>query len=81
MNIQHTDRRASDRQSEYGAKFDANAVRHGLAVQRRLNTSSAVEYLKANGVDGAVINRVLSSQTVRGEDRLYLDLFSEGPGV
>jgi hypothetical protein len=66
-----TDRRAT---GPYGdAHFpqsDASrVVQQGLLIQARLGTISAVEFLKANDVGSVVIQRVLTSQQVRANDR------------
>jgi len=37
-------------------------------MQHTTGTVSAIEFLKANTVDGTVIQRVLSGNPVRGED-------------
>lgn len=44
-------------------------VRQGIGLQTCLGTVGAVEYLKANGINGAVIGRVLSGERVREDDR------------
>lgn len=44
-------------------------VRQGLLVQAASGTRSAIEFLKANDIDGAVIGRVLAGGPLRGEDR------------
>lgn len=41
--------------------YDAHIVEHALRVQKSCNTPSAVEYLKAQGVAGRTIHRILLS--------------------
>lgn len=69
MNIQHPERRSASSPGQYGHRFDAGTVRQALAIQRQSSTLSAAEYLKANGVKPSVIVRILTSHTVRSEDR------------
>ncbi len=47
----------------------AEAVREAIGLQACLGTVGAVEYLKAHGINGAVIGRVLSGGQVREDDR------------
>ncbi|NNG22448.1 hypothetical protein [Telluria aromaticivorans] len=49
-------------------------VRQGVLLQSCVGTLSAVEYLKANGVQGSVIGRVLSGGEVRADDRASRDI-------
>ena len=41
-------------------------VNHAISVQESSNTMSAIEYLKANNIDAAVIERVLLEPMRRG---------------
>lgn len=50
----------------------ALVVRQGMLVQTTMGTLSAVEFLKQHGVQGAVIQRVLTSEQVRVEDQQVL---------
>jgi len=50
----------------------ALVVRQGMLVQAAMGTLSAVEFLKQHGVQGAVIQRVLTSEQVRVEDQQVL---------
>jgi len=47
-------------------------VRQGIGLQACLGTVGAVEYLKANGINGVVIGRVLSGGQLREDDRAAL---------
>jgi hypothetical protein len=80
MDIQHPERRTLSSPGQHGIRFDATRVRDGLAIQRQANTSSAAEYLKAKGVSPSVIVRVLSSHTLRNEDRRQLEENAGQPG-
>lgn len=73
MDIEHLERRSPTTPGQYGLRFDASTVHDGLCIQRQVNTASAAEYLKAKGVSPSVIVRVLSSDTLRSEDREQLD--------
>ena len=52
-----------------GREYSADVVRRGLLVQRDMGTISAIEFLKANEVEAAIIQRVLSGNAMRAEDR------------
>ncbi len=69
MDITEVDRRRNARSAASGAKYDAQTVARGISIQVTSNTLSAVEYLKAHGVESAVIHRVLSSDDIRRTDR------------
>ena len=72
MNTTHAERRASlEADPAHPATHDvSNAIRHGLLLQGRTGTLSAVEHLKAHKVPGTVIGRVLSGGAMRIEDCL-----------
>lgn len=61
------ERRSAQHRSDQGQTFNAGTIRHGLFLQHSLNTISAIEYFKSKGVDGSVIQRVLSG-TRRQDD-------------
>ena len=61
MNAVSNERRFALHASPRGASYDAQTVERALKVQRSANTTSAVEFLKACGVEGSVIYRVLSN--------------------
>lgn len=65
MNVKQAERRADTE----GRAYNADVVRRGLIVQRDLGTISAIEFLKANAVEAAIIQRVLAGNAVRAEDR------------
>lgn len=46
----------------------SHVVRQSMAIQASLGTRSAVEFLKRHGVQGAVIQRVLTGAQVRSDD-------------
>lgn len=69
MSHQRTERRAT---GAHGPDPVSGIVTKSLLVQRRTGTVGAIEYLKANGVHCAVIQRVLGGTAVRGEDRQAL---------
>jgi hypothetical protein len=48
--------------------YISHALQHGLVLQGRAGTLSAVEYLKAHEVPGSVIGRVLSGGSMRAKD-------------
>lgn len=62
------DRRVTSLCQHGGARFDACIVTESLVVQHLSGTMSAIEYLKANDVHGAIIERVLASFRVRRRD-------------
>jgi hypothetical protein len=68
MNAQHPERRAQAGTSSGQGSTTADIVRLGMAIQESSGTVSAIEYLKANGIGGPVIQRVLSGTAVRAED-------------
>lgn len=49
------------------------AVRQAVVLQGLVGTAGAVEYLKSNGISGAVIGRVLSGGAIRYEDKTARD--------
>jgi hypothetical protein len=69
MNSQSLERRGQPGSSGDQGRTTADIVRLGLAVQELTGTVSAIEFLKANGISGAVIQRTLSGTAVRAEDR------------
>ena len=70
MNTTHAERRASLEVDPVhpAAHNVSNAIKHGLLLQGRTGTLSAVEHLKAHKVPGSVIGRVLSGGAMRIED-------------
>lgn len=68
MNTQ-AERRCASHRGARGAEFDACSVRKGIVLQQRASTPSAVEYLKSCKVDARIIERVLSGQALRRDDR------------
>lgn len=52
---------------------DERVVRQAIALQASMGTRGAVEFLKAYGIHGAVIGRVLSGGAIRTEDSLARD--------
>lgn len=52
---------------------DERVVRQAIALQASMGTRGAVEFLKAYGVHGTVIGRVLSGGAIRTEDRMARD--------
>ena len=67
-----TERRADLPAHHVNAFAVTDVVRQGLGLQACLGTVGAVEYLKANGINGAIIGRVLSGGRVRDDDRAIL---------
>ena len=59
------ERRSAMHAGTGGLRYDARAVECALKVQRSASTVSAVEYLKARGVDAIVIIRVLTGPARR----------------
>ena len=58
-----------DEDAGFAASPDiSNVIQHGLLLQGRTGTLSAVEHLKAHKVPGSVIGRVLSGGAMRIED-------------
>ena len=72
MTVHQLERRARPLLSGDRERTTADIVRLGLAAQRTTGTVSAVELLKANKIDGAIIQRVLSGTALRTEDKEYL---------
>jgi hypothetical protein len=77
MEMQSIDRRKTLSMAETmpGNPHSANIVLKGMTIQARLGTISAVEYLKVHDIGSTVIQRVLTSECVRAEDR---DVLNEG---
>jgi hypothetical protein len=69
MSLQLLERRAQPGSSSDQGRVTADIVRLGLAVQEATGTVSAIEFLKANGIPNAVIQRVLCGTAMRAEDR------------
>ena len=65
MNATLNERRSASHIGGTGVRYDACTIAQALEVQKTSNIPSAVEYLKARGVDGTVIRRVLSGDAVR----------------
>lgn len=61
MDAQSIERRFASHVGVEGMKYDAHTVERAVKIQRSLSTLGAVEYLKAHGVEGTVIYRVLTS--------------------
>ena len=77
----------SDNREEHGKErrgnaptreYNADVVRRGLLVQRDMGTISAIEFLKANAVEAAIIQRVLAGNAMRVEDRDALAALGSG---
>jgi hypothetical protein len=66
----YAERRSATYRGARGAEFDAAIVRKAIVLQQRASTPSAVEYLKSCRVDAHIIQRVLSGQALRRDDRL-----------
>lgn len=66
------DRRATPDAADSGhpSAQASHVVRQGMVIQASMGTRSAVEFLKRQGVHGAVIHRVLMGDQVRRSDRL-----------
>jgi hypothetical protein len=77
MSVQHLERRAQPNSLGYQERTPSDIVRLGLAVQQRTGTVSAIELLKSNKIDSAIIQRVLSGSALRADDRLYLETVSQ----
>lgn len=71
MNSSHIDRR-NTLATHTGQAEATEIVRQSLLLQSSIGTVVAVEYMKAYGVDTAVIGRVLSGGPVRAEDHAAL---------
>jgi hypothetical protein len=71
MNAKQAERRgdAQAQAAAHGREYNADVVRRGLLVQRDMGTTSAIEFLKANAVEATIIQRVLSGNAMRAEDR------------
>jgi hypothetical protein len=69
MHTTGTERRSNTDAATPTREYDAQVVRRGLLVQRDMGTISAIEFLKAGGVEAAIIQRVLSGNAMRAEDR------------
>jgi predicted transcriptional regulator len=69
MLMNKMERRANTHCNSNGEKFDEAVIREGVLLQRALNTVTAIEFLKNRGVSAATIQRVLSGQHLRQEDR------------
>lgn len=69
MTTEQAERRSGTNAEQHRREYDAAVVRRGLLVQRDMGTISAIEFLKANAVEAAIIQRVLSGNAMRTEDR------------
>jgi len=69
MNAHHPERRAQAAASSDQGSTTADIVRLGLAIQESSGTVSAIEFLKMNGIQSPVIQRVLSGAAMRVEDK------------
>lgn len=56
-------------------------IRTSLVMQRLIGTVSAIEYLKSHAIGGAVIQRVLSNNDIRSEDRQALQALPDAVGA
>lgn len=63
------DRRADVHRNILGETFDAGVVQQGLLLQQRVNTVSAIEYMKNRGIASSTIQRVLTGSLLRTADR------------
>lgn len=70
METLHVERRVQPASAHGRAYPQASPriVRTGIVLQAQAGTISAIEYLKSQGVAGAVIARVLSGGHLRAED-------------
>jgi hypothetical protein len=73
MTFQQRERRVDVQSDSATGQASADLVRKGLLIQYDTGTVGAIEYLKASGIGAAVIQRVLSGNAMRVEDRLMLD--------
>lgn len=69
MDTKQAERRSDAHRDTRGHEYNAEIVRRGLLVQREMGTISAIEFLKANAVEAAIIQRVLSGNAVRAADQ------------
>jgi hypothetical protein len=63
------ERRADVFQNSLGEKFDAAVVTEGMRLQAKVNTVTAIEYMKNRGISAAIIQRVLTGVATREEDK------------
>ena len=66
------DRRAIVAPASSSFAQSSKTVQQGILLQACLGSMSAVEYLKARGIDSRVSTRVLGRERVRGEDNAAL---------
>jgi hypothetical protein len=69
MSLPLLERRGHPGSSTDQVRATADIVRVGLSVQEATGTVSAIEFLKANGIPNAVIQRVLCETAMRAEDK------------
>ncbi len=50
----------------------AGIVHHGILIRARSGTAGAIEYLKGQRVASSVIQRVMTSESIREDDRRAL---------
>lgn len=72
MNTSRVDRRSNQYHNSQGEMFDATVVRHGVMLKVRGSTVSAIEYMRNRGVRAYTIERVLSGNQLRCDDRLAI---------
>lgn len=70
MKAIHNERRKSSLEASFASQFETrDIVKNGVRLQKCIGTIGAIEYLKSQGVMGAVITRVLSGGSMRESDR------------
>ena len=78
MIISKVERRSDVYRNNDGEKFNAAVVREGVVLQLKVNTVSAIEYMKNRGIAGATIQRVLSGHQLRSDDKQAISSLTSG---
>lgn len=77
MGIMGTDRRGGPAAAAVPPGPDtAGIVHHGILIRARSGTAGAIEYLKGQRVASSVIQRVMTSESIRADDRRALALLA-----
>ena len=72
MSMEHTERRVPA--SATGeAESIGGIIRRALLIKCRTGAVSAIEYLKSSSINAAIIERVVTGNGIRAEDKLTLE--------
>jgi hypothetical protein len=72
MSVQHTERRAPASTTSEGESL-SGIIRRALLIKCRTGVVSAIEYLKTCSINAALIERVMTDNGIRAEDKIALE--------